>query len=100
MEALARSREKLAFDVMIRGLYIAKAENFNITNVTGLVGAWRQFSSMTLNQFGITNWTDFDYSWLVDPWRVRRTAREYKFIDAFKRRSFFQYPYKFYLARS
>jgi len=93
LKALNRSKSKYAFDVMIRGLYIAKNEAFNPTNIVGLIGAFRQYDDKSLNNFKLGMFTDFDYPW-QDFRRMRRSAREQGMLDAFKRRSFFYGMYQ------
>lgn len=95
MAAIERSKDKWPFDCGIRGFYIATKEAFSPINITGLIGSMRQYSSNDLNGFKFKKWTDFDYPW-QDFKRRRRTALEYKFLDAYKRRSFFNTPYKYF----
>lgn len=90
--ALERSMDKLAYDVMIRGVLLATAGNFVGTHVPGLVGSFRQYSSKNLNSFGIAGFTDFDYPW-SDPWGRKRAERKRDNIDAYKRRAFFHGKY-------
>lgn len=99
MAAVERSKDKWPFDCCIRGLYIATKESFSPISITGMIGSFRQYSSNNLNGFKFTKWTDYDYPW-QDFKRRRRTALERRFIDAYKRRSFFNVPYKNYLLKS
>lgn len=93
VEAIERSMSKFAFDTGIRAMYIAEKESFNPTHIGGLTGSFRQYSSNTLNGFKVGWGTKFKY-----PWQDFRDMRKNKFIkmvlDAYKRRSFFQVPYK------
>lgn len=91
--ALERSLSKFPFEVAIRGMYMAKAGSFDAIGITGLIGSFRQYSSRTLNGFKLSKFTDFDYPW-QDFKRMRRSAREKKFLNAYKLRSFFYVPYK------
>jgi len=86
---------KPALDVAIRGVYIAKKEAFNPTNIPGLIGTFRQYSSNTLNGFKLGKFTDFDYPW-QDFNRIRRNRVERQFLEAYKMRSYFQEPYKYF----
>ena len=95
ISALERSISKFPFDTAIRGFYIAKREVFDPGRFPGLIGSFRQYSSNTLNGFKLGKFTDFDYPW-QDYKRIRRTRIEKHMLDAYKRRSYFQYPYKFY----
>lgn len=91
--ALERSMDKLAYEVMIRGVYVATNEAFNSTHIAGLIGSFRQYSSKNLNAFGISGYTDFDYPW-EDLFGLRLPARKRKNIDAYKRRAFFYGKYQ------
>jgi len=92
--AIERSISKWPFDCMIRGAYLATKENFNSVYISGLIGSFRQFSTNSgLNSFKLGFFTDFDYPW-QDFRRIRRTKIEHEFLDAYRRRSFFQHPYK------
>lgn len=95
-EALFRSKAKLPFEVCMRGFYIpTKGDAFNPTNLSGLIGSVRQYSSNTLNGFKLGKFTDYDYPW-QDFQRKRRNRTEKKMLEAYKRRSFFQEPFKYW----
>ena len=106
INALERCMSKLPFEVAIRGFYIAKPEAFDGIGITGLIGSFKQYGSETLNGFKLGKCTDFDYPW--HDWigfggigrRIKRTDREVKMLDAYKRRSFFHTPYKNYLQKT
>jgi hypothetical protein len=95
VKALERSRDKLPFEATIRGIYIAKKESFNPISITGLIGSFRQYNSNNLNGFKLGWYTDPD-----DPWRdfrrFRRNIMEEEMLEAYKMRSFFQPPFKFF----
>lgn len=91
--ALERELTKLPFEVAMRGFYISTPEAFNPVNIVGLIGSVRQYGSQNLNGFKLGKFTDFNYPW-QDFRRYRRNAIEKKMLDAYKRRSFFQPPYK------
>lgn len=93
VEALQRSLSKPAFDCAIRGVYIAEKDAFNADNIPGLIGTFRQYSSNNLNGFKLGKFTDFDYPW-QDFKRMRRSAMEKQYLEAYKMRSFHQEPYK------
>lgn len=95
MKALDRSRGKIPFEVAIRGFYIAKKEVFNPINVTGLIGSFRQYNSNNLNGFKLGWYTDPDEPWR-DYKRRRRNHMEKEMLKAYKLRSFFWPPYKFF----
>lgn len=95
ISAIERSISKLPFECMIRTFYIGTKESFSTSNIPGLVGTTRQYSSPNLNGFRLSWFTDFDNPW-EDFRRIRRNKRERQLIDAYKLRSFFNPPYKFF----
>jgi len=95
INAIERSLSKTAFDSMIRVMYLAKKDNFNPANIGGLLGSFKQFSSNHLNGFKPGWTTGFDYPW-EDFRGIRTKVGERKILDAYKRRSFFYLPYKFF----
>ncbi len=99
MAAIERSKDKWPFDCMIRGFYAATKEAFTPASITGMIGSFRQYSSNDMNGIAFKEWTDYDFPWL-DFKRIKRTRLERKFLDAFKRRSYFNIPYKNYLLKS
>lgn len=91
--ALERSISKLAYDVGMRSLYIAKKENFNPTNIAGMTGSFKQFGSSQLNGFKPTGWsTEFSYPW-QDFLEMRQNSMRNELLEAYKRRSFFFPPF-------
>ncbi|MEX0931600.1 MAG: hypothetical protein WDZ88_02505 [Candidatus Paceibacterota bacterium] len=97
IKAIERSIDKYPFEVMIRGMYIPVSE-FDPISITGLIGSFRQYSSPDLNELKLGWFTDFDYPW-QDFRRMRRSKGEWAMFDAYKRRSFFQAPYKNFNAK-
>ncbi|OHA15597.1 MAG: hypothetical protein A3H57_03225 [Candidatus Taylorbacteria bacterium RIFCSPLOWO2_02_FULL_43_11] len=93
IKSLERSKEKFPFETAIRGFYIAKKEAFNPISVTGLIGSFRQYNSNTSNGFRLGWYTDPDLPWR-DYKRKRRNHMEIEMLEAYKLRSFFQYPFK------
>ncbi|MSR78759.1 MAG: hypothetical protein EXS59_01270 [Candidatus Taylorbacteria bacterium] len=94
--ALERSVSKWPFETAIRGCYIAKKEAWSAISITGLIGTFRQYSSNDdVNGFKLGWFTDFDYPW-QDFRRIRRTHAEKEMMEAFKLRSFFQSPFRFF----
>jgi hypothetical protein len=90
--AIERNAGKLAFDSMVRLVYIAPEGKQEKTRMMGMIGSMRQFGSKNLNgikptfPFGFTHpWQDFN--------GIRKTIRMSELIDAMKRRAFFGYPY-------
>lgn len=94
ISAIERSLGKLAFDVGMRGIYIASKDTFDPINITGLTGFIKAFSSQDLNGFKpARGLTVFDYPW-QDYGDIRKNKVKAELMDAYKRRSYFYPPYK------
>ncbi|KND48992.1 MAG: hypothetical protein AB200_01005 [Parcubacteria bacterium C7867-005] len=91
--AIERAAAKPAFDTMIRGAYMADKEIFNPNNIGGLLGSFKQFSSNALNGFRPGWSTGYDYPW-QDFRGKKKLENEKKILEAYKRRSFFNPPFK------
>lgn len=106
--AIERSMDKMAFDTMIRGIYVAKGKSFNPINISGLIGSMRQYSSNNLNGLKMSVWTDTDtvfslYKDLVVLFPFLKKSREAlkarltkRMFDAYCLRSFFHPPYQYH----
>lgn len=92
IDAIERSLSKIAFDCGLRALYIARKEMFDPTNIAGVTGAFRQYSSQDLNGFKPTRTTGFDYPW-QDYKDIRLNKKKREIFDAYVRRSYFYPPY-------
>lgn len=88
VESIERSISKLAFDVGIRAIYIAKKENFNRANIAGLTGSFRQYGSNNLNSFAPKGTTSFDYPW-QDIWNTKLAEKKRKILSSYIGRTFF-----------
>jgi hypothetical protein len=81
IKALERSRDKLPFETIIRGIYIATKESFTPITLTGMIGSFRQYNSNNSNGFKLGWYTDPD-----DPWkdfkRFRRNIMEEEMLEA------------------
>jgi hypothetical protein len=95
ISAIERTTGKTAFDTMIRLAYIAEKEVFNGVNIGGLVGSMMQFNSNSLNSFGVGFGTASEYPW-QDPFGKIKLDRERKLLEAYKRRSYFSPPFRYY----
>lgn len=93
MASIERSLAKIGFDCGIRAIYIAQKDYFDPSNIAGITGAFRQYSSPTLNGFKPRNSPGFDYPW-QDYHEWRETRQKRKLFDAYVRRSYFYAPYK------
>lgn len=97
IEAIERSVSKLAFDVGIRTLYVAKKDSFNTPfGVGGIIGNFKHFNSENLNGFKPNG--DVWHNRLGDPWLdykdIRRNRYGREALAMFKRRSYFYAPYE------
>lgn len=87
VSALERSISKLSFDCNIRAIYLAEPSRFDAINIMGLLGSFKQFNSLDLNQFGLAFATSFDYPW-QDYKNMRVNLRKKIIFNSFKRRVF------------
>ncbi|MFZ2484603.1 MAG: hypothetical protein WAX80_02720 [Minisyncoccia bacterium] len=93
IKAIERNAGKLAFDTMIRMLYIAPQDNYEKTRGIGLIGSTRQFGSQNLNGIKPDWFSGLTHSW-QDFNDINKKTRLRTLVDAYKRRSFFEAPYK------
>ncbi len=91
--ALERSISKFPFDCGIRAIYIADKDKFNPSNIGGILGSVKQYSSLNLNGFKPAGWmNDFDYPW--DEWFNRKNKIRPRVLEEFKLRRYFYSPWK------
>lgn len=94
--AIERNMTKLQFEVGIRVMYFGKSDFYNPSNISGLTGSWKQYSSDILNGFkpnGDNYSPSFSYPW--QDFRGKRLAKSLKeALEGYKRRSFFFPPVK------
>ncbi len=91
--AIERASAKPAFDTMIRATYFAEKDAFNPNNIGGLIGSFAQFGSGSLNGFKPGFNAGYDYPW-QDFKGKKKAKNETKLLEAYKRRSFFNPPFK------
>jgi hypothetical protein len=93
IKAIERNASKTAFDAMVRLVYVADKDVFDKAKGGGLLGSFRQFGSQNLNGFR-PDWT----TGVGAPWQDWRDLKKHEnqrgIIDAYKRRSFFNTPYR------
>ncbi|MEX1027473.1 MAG: hypothetical protein WD049_05630 [Candidatus Paceibacterota bacterium] len=95
LKAIQRSLDKQAFDAVFRTLYIAAPDQFDTGTIAGLLGVTQQFNSNNMNGLRI-NWkTDFSHPW-KDFRQMRQRKKERQYLDAWRRRSYFAEPYKYF----
>jgi hypothetical protein len=92
INSLERAVNKFGFDCGIRVMYLAKKENFNANNITGLMGMLRQYTTYHGNKFGPKNGTSFEYPW-QDFTGTRVKAKKEELFEAYCARSYFQQPH-------
>ncbi|MFA5934851.1 MAG: hypothetical protein WC827_03140 [Candidatus Paceibacterota bacterium] len=106
--AIERSTNKAPFECMIRGVYVAENDAFNPSNITGVRQSFKQYDSGNLN--GIKPGPASDVSddrkdWaLIVPFMKQINERKIYYdkkgmFYAYKLRSFFQAPYKYFGSR-
>lgn len=93
VEAVARNIAKNGYDTGIRLLYMGDKDAFNGANIPGLIGAYRQFGSNTLNSLKPNHVTDYDFPWQKAMFKGKLGRMKKDMIDAYQRRQFFHSPY-------
>ena len=92
VEAIERAQGKPAFDVGMRGVYIAEQDVFQGTQIGAMINSFKQFGSDGYNGFKPTNMNGYTYPW-QDPWGWREARNKRNNFDAYRRRSFFHPPH-------
>ncbi|MEK7147923.1 MAG: hypothetical protein AAB758_01355 [Patescibacteria group bacterium] len=88
IKAMERNAGKLAFDSMIRMLYVAPKDNYEKTRGIGMIGSTRQFSSGNLNGIRPDVFMSITHAW-QDFNDIRKRELQSTHLDAYKRRAFF-----------
>lgn len=95
--SIERNAAKHAFDSMMRILYVAPKEEADKMSTAGLIGSMRQFAfvgkNSVLNGIRPGRFLGFEFSW-QDPWGVNSRWNQRMHLEAYKRRSFFNVPFK------
>lgn len=93
VRSMERNQSKWAYDTMIRITYFSEKDVHNPANIGGLIRGFKQFSSAGLN--GLKPVKSAKPS---NPWQDFRSAIRYKnekkLLEAYKRRAFFNPPFK------
>jgi hypothetical protein len=92
--SMERNIGKWAYDTMIRITYFSEPDVHNPANIGGIIRSFKQFSSAGLNGFKPDWGTSFKYPTWQDFRDMRKTSNERKILEAYKRRSFFNPPFK------
>lgn len=93
IKAIERNVGKLAFNSMIRMLYTAPTDIFDKMKGAGLIGSIRHFASKNLNGIKPKWFSGIDYPW-KDFRDMNKRRNQRTLLEAYKRRSFFNVPYK------
>lgn len=93
IKAMERNAGKLAFDTMVRLLYIAPKDMADKTIAMGFIGSMRQFGSVNLNGIRPDKFMSVAFPW-QDFRDIKKKELQRTHIDAYKKRSFFNTPYK------
>lgn len=100
--ALDRSVSKKGFDVGMRVIYHAQKDVFSMNNVGGVIGGITHFNS-SMNGFALNSKKGYaalspKYKHFLFAWKDRNpkalNADKQYFLDAYKRREFFYWPYR------
>ncbi|KKW28029.1 MAG: hypothetical protein UY70_C0004G0013 [Candidatus Kaiserbacteria bacterium GW2011_GWB1_52_6] len=94
MKSMERHLGKYPFSVGMRAIYIGDKSRFHSPTYVGMRWLWRPFANpQYLNQLRPVRWSNtFDYPW-QDFHRMRYKLHTRRFIDAFRRRSWFYTPW-------
>jgi hypothetical protein len=87
ISALERSLSKYSFDVGIRLVTIAPKDDFDKGNI-GMLGVWKQYSSLQLNGFKPKMVTNFDF-WYQDIFGNKLKSMKKNILEAYKTRNYF-----------
>ncbi len=91
IKAIERSMGKNAFNVAIRGMYLAKADSANPGERIGaLITGWRGYDDLNRNAIGIGWRTDFDWNMWQDPTGKRALMYKKKELAQYKKRRYTQ----------
>lgn len=93
ISAIERSLDKPVFDVGVRAIYLAKKDAFKSEHINGLTGIMRPYNSNNLNNFGVTNDTDFANPW-EDISGNKKVEKKKAMLEAYINRGYFYAPYK------
>lgn len=97
LERIERSMSKLVFEVGMRTVYLAKKENFNAANVSGIIRLFDpfrpQFGDSLYSSVNPTRGTTiFDYPW-QDFNDIRKKILKKNVFFQYKNRAYFYVPY-------
>jgi hypothetical protein len=93
IKSIERNAGKLAFDAMMRLIYVAPKDIATKNIGMGMIGSTRQFGTHNLNGIRPDTFMSIAHPW--QDWKdIRKRELQRTHLDAYKRRSFFNAPYK------
>ena len=101
--ALERSINKLGFDVGLRSMYFADKDIYDNIYVGGMLGSFKQYSTLGYNGFGINGWhMAYSNPWKDKLWKGNPERLGAMVMEEYKLRRFFYSPYRgrFFYAKS
>lgn len=97
IKAIENKISKLAFDTIIRFVYIDKADAFTRANIAAVTGAFKQFSTENLNALKPNgDVTTIKAGWLAEIWKTYKKKSEY----AKKRKLIFNYNFRIMIPKT
>jgi len=97
IKAIGKSIAKTGFDTGIRAIYVAKKENFKLSNQLAMGNTFSQYGTQNLNKFGKAHTTGFEFPWQHWPGNLGLGFTEQdlkrRMFNAYRLRSYFYYPY-------
>lgn len=98
IKAIERNAGKLAYDTMIRMIYMAPKDSFDRVRGMGLIGSTRQFGSTMRNGIRPDRFMSVAYPW-QDFRDMQKKAIQGTFVESYRRRSFFNTPFKHFYGK-
>ncbi|MFW6210370.1 MAG: hypothetical protein ACOC4E_02675 [Patescibacteria group bacterium] len=86
--AMERNAGKYAYEVAIRGMYIAQAGKFDGDMIGPLNKSFAQYDIIGRNGLGVRWRTDFDYNWFSDFSGSRKLALKKEELEYYKQRAY------------
>lgn len=87
IKSIERSLGKLAFNTIIRCVYICPQDNVRIGDIIPrMITMWRAFEDVNRNSISFKWRTDFDWPWWQDPSGHKREHMKKEELDEYKRR--------------
>ncbi|PIV10403.1 MAG: hypothetical protein COS49_00670 [Candidatus Portnoybacteria bacterium CG03_land_8_20_14_0_80_41_10] len=91
LTALEENINKIAFEIIIRFVYSAPSDIFSKSNVSAVIGCYKQFSTENLNGFKPNKKVTPKIDYRVQLKKPRENYRKRKILAAYRKREFIQY---------